>query len=164
MQGPGRNLMNWQEVAEVQSVTETPGPASCTRTGDRNPRRALPPRWSRAAAGTHKGESSPAVSHAWLGQPPKSAPTQVRFRSSRLSPAGADRRREGARARAGRTHSAAAFPFSSQRKCFGRQIIPGDMRLRRRPPHLPASFPPPRVARRKNSNEHLCLGARNPMS
>lgn len=71
--------------------------------------------------------------------------TRVSFRRSRPSPAAAGRQREGAPALAGRAHGAAAFPFSSQRKCFGRQIIPGDMKLLR----------PPHVARKKNRNEHL---------
>lgn len=71
--------------------------------------------------------------------------TRVSFRRSRPRPAAAGRQREGAPALAGRAHGAAAFPFSSQRKCFGRQIIPGDMKLLR----------PPHVARKKNRNEHL---------
>lgn len=71
--------------------------------------------------------------------------TRVSFRRSRPRPAAAGSQREGAPALAGRAHGAAAFPFSSQRKCFGRQIIPGDMKLLR----------PPHVARKKNRNEHL---------
>lgn len=102
------------------------------------------PHGSREQPSEQRRVRAPAASRASGGH--LCAPlTRVSFRRSLPRPAAEGRQREGAPALAGRAHGAAAFPFSSQRKCFGRQIIPGDMKLLR----------PPHVARKKNRNEHL---------
>lgn len=89
--------------------------------------------------------------HSCQGNPGRPQPKWLSGGASEPSSHG-EKEGGGVLALAGRAHSAAAFPFSSQRKCFGRQIIPGDMKLLR----------PPHVARKKNHNEHPWLLRGNP--
>lgn len=161
---PGRHLLNPPSPGRSRPA----GPGGVGRVGQKLPRPlATGPTSPASPAGSRDQtpalaadpESPPALAPVGKSRavqrpvraPRRPAPAEAALRAPDRSrfleepPAAAGRPREGAPAPAGRARGAAAFPFSSQRKCFGRQIIPGDMKLLR----------PPHVARKKNHNEHL---------